>query len=64
MSVIGPFQSFLEPGQIVQHPDRPEWGWGQVQSAVGERVTVNFQHQGKVLIDASRITLKLVMRTG
>jgi len=55
-----PFQSFLEPGQIVQHPDYPEWGWGQVQSAIAERVTVNFQNEGKVLIDASRVTLKLV----
>ncbi|KXV20264.1 DUF3553 domain-containing protein [Gluconobacter japonicus] len=54
------FQSFLEPGQIVQHPDYPEWGWGQVQSAIAERVTVNFQNEGKVLIDASRVTLKLV----
>jgi len=60
MSVSGPFQSFLEPGQIVLHPDYPDWGWGQVQSAIGERVTVNFQHQGKVLIDASRITLRLL----
>ncbi len=55
-----PFQSFLEPGQIVQHPDFPEWGWGQVQSAIGERVTVNFQNAGKILIDASRVELKLV----
>lgn len=56
-----PFRSFFEPGQIIQHP---EWCWGQVHSAVGERVTVNFQHQGKVLIDASLITLRLVPRTG
>ncbi|EHH68529.1 DUF3553 domain-containing protein [Gluconobacter morbifer] len=55
-----PFRSFLEPGQIVHHPGHPEWGWGQVQSAIGERVTVNFQHEGKVLIDASRVELKTV----
>jgi len=60
--VTGLFQSFLEPGQLVEHPDHPEWGWGQVQSAVGERVTVNFQHQGKVLIDASLIALRLLPR--
>lgn len=58
-----PFQSFLEPGQFVCHPEHPEWGWGQVQSAIGERVTVNFQNQGKVLIDASRVTLTPVSRT-
>lgn len=59
--MTGAFQSFLEPGQIVVHPDHPEWGWGQVQSAVGERVTVNFQHQGKVLIDASQVSLSPVL---
>ncbi|GBQ31668.1 hypothetical protein AA13594_2145 [Gluconacetobacter azotocaptans DSM 13594] len=54
------FRSFLEPGQSVIHPDHPEWGRGQVQSAVAHRVTVNFENQGKVLIDASVITLTLL----
>ncbi|MBB2176407.1 DUF3553 domain-containing protein [Gluconacetobacter johannae] len=54
------FRSFLEPGQSVAHPDHPEWGRGQVQSAIAHRVTVNFEHQGKVLIDASVITLTLL----
>ncbi|GBQ68601.1 hypothetical protein AA103196_1989 [Ameyamaea chiangmaiensis NBRC 103196] len=50
-------RSFLEPGQFVRHPAHPEWGRGQVQSAVANRVTVNFEHQGKVLIDAAIVTL-------
>ncbi|QDH25720.1 DUF3553 domain-containing protein [Neokomagataea tanensis] len=54
------FQSFLEPGQMVRHPDYPEWGWGQVQSAIAERVTVTFENQGKVLIDATRVHLDTV----
>lgn len=47
---------FLEPGMLVRHPDR-DWGLGQVQSVVGDRITVNFEHAGKVVIDGSRITL-------
>ena len=47
----------LEPGMFVTHPDRPEWGTGQVQSNVGGRITVNFREQGKVVIDGSRIML-------
>lgn len=31
-----------------------------MQSAVAHRVTVNFENQGKVLIDASVITLTLL----
>jgi hypothetical protein len=50
-------ESFLEPGNLVRHPARPYWGLGQVQSVIGRRVTVNFEHAGKVVIDASRIHL-------
>jgi hypothetical protein len=49
--------AMLEPGQIVRHPDAPDWGLGQVQSNVGGRVTVNFEHRGKVVIDGSIIGL-------
>jgi len=44
----------------VRHPDRPEWGVGQVQSVVGDRITVNFENAGKVLIIATKITLQIL----
>jgi len=44
----------------VRHPTQPDWGVGQVQSAIRNRVTVNFEHAGKVLIDADVITLTVV----
>lgn len=47
----------LEPGMFVRHPGEPDWGLGQVQSNIGGRVTVNFEHQGKVVIDARRVDL-------
>jgi len=50
-------QSLLEPGMMVRHPGCPDWGLGQVQSNVGGRVTVNFEHAGKVVIDATRVAL-------
>ena len=49
--------SFLVPGMMVRHPQRPDWGLGQVQSVVGARVTVNFEHAGKVVIDLRHVTL-------
>lgn len=49
--------SFLEPGMLVRHPDQADWGVGQVQSVIGARVTVNFEHAGKVVIDSKRIFL-------
>ena len=42
---------------LVRHPDQPDWGLGQVQSVIGDRVTVNFEHAGKVVIDQRRIIL-------
>jgi hypothetical protein len=50
----------LTPGALVRHPERPDWGMGQVQSAIGHRVTVNFENAGKVLIDIRRVGLTLV----
>jgi hypothetical protein len=49
--------ALLEPGMYVRHPDAPDWGLGQVQSNVGGRITVNFEHRGKVVIDGSRVML-------
>lgn len=51
--------SALEPGQWVRHPGQPGWGVGQVQSVVGRRVTVNFPHAGKVLVDTAVVPLEL-----
>lgn len=52
--------SLLEPGMLVRHPGRADWGIGQVQSRVGDRVTVNFPHAGKVVIDGSKVGLEIV----
>ena len=49
--------SLLEPGQLVRNPDRPDWGLGQVQSNIGGKVTVNFEHEGKLVIDGAQVTL-------
>jgi len=51
---------FLVPGQIVQHPKYPEWGKGQVQSNINNKVTVNFEHQGKVVILGNDTALEII----
>ena len=53
-------RTLIEPGQWVRHPGQPDWGLGQVQSAIGARVTVNFEHAGKVLVNADVVALELV----
>ena len=49
----------LEPGQWVRHPAHADWGMGQVQSAIGDRITVSFEHAGKVMILAGQVGLLL-----
>jgi hypothetical protein len=49
--------AFLEPGMLVRHPAQPDWGLGQVQSNINNRVTVNFEHAGKRVIDLSQVDL-------
>lgn len=52
--------SRLTPGSFVRHPDRPDWGVGQVQSVIGQRVTVNFEHAGKLLINGAVVALETI----
>ncbi len=50
----------LQPGDYVRHPERNDWGIGQIQSMIGNRVTVNFENAGKLLIDSSVVNLQPV----
>ena len=46
---------------LVKHPSQPDWGIGQVQSRIDNRITVNFTEVGKIVIDGSRIVLVQVL---
>lgn len=52
--------AILSPGMIVRHPDRPDWGDGQVQSNIGGRITVNFRETGKIVLDGTHVSLVIV----
>ncbi len=52
--------SQLEPAMFVRNPAQPEWGVGQVQSNVAGRVTVMFEHAGKVVVDSRNVELEMV----
>ena len=50
----------LLPGSFVRHPAQPDWGIGQIQTVIDRRVTVNFEHRGKVVINAAVVALEQV----
>ena len=49
----------LRRAEYLRDAARPDWGVGQVQSAIGSRVTVNFEHCGKQSLDMRHVRLEL-----
>ncbi len=47
----------FEPGDKVLNPNKKDWGIGQVQSIIKDRVTVNFENVGKKVINTKNIEL-------
>ena len=50
----------FEPGDKVINPLAKEWGIGQVQSSIDEKITINFEHVGKKVINIDNINLKII----
>ena len=48
----------FEPGDKVINPLNKDWGIGQVQSIIKDKVTVNFENVGKKVINSNNILLK------
>ena len=45
------------PGDYVINPKQKAWGIGQIQSIIKNKVTVNFQNQGKQVINGEIVEL-------
>ena len=50
----------IEPGDKVVNPSNKDWGIGQVQSIINDKITVNFENVGKNVIISSNIELRKV----
>ena len=50
----------FEPGDKVFNPKNKDWGIGQVQSIIKDKVTVNFENAGKKVINAKNIKKKKI----
>ena len=50
----------FEPGDKVINLANKDWGIGQVQSIIKEKVTVNFENVGKKVINAKNVELKKI----
>ncbi len=50
----------FEPGDKVVNPSNKNWGIGQVQSIINEKVTVNFENVGKKVININNVGLEKI----
>ena len=48
----------FEPGDKVVNPNKKDWGIGQVQSIINNKITVNFENVGKKVINSMNIKLE------
>ena len=48
----------FEPGDKVFNPNNRDWGIGQIQTIINEKITVNFENVGKKVINSSNIKLE------
>ena len=51
-----------EPGDYVINPKNQNWGIGQIQSIIKNKVTVNFENVGKKVINSKEIFLERIIK--
>ena len=52
--------SKITPGMYVINEMKKEWGIGQVQSSIHEKITINFEQVGKQAINIKEVSLTIV----
>ena len=50
----------FEPGDKVLNTKNKDWGVGQVQSIIKDKITVNFENVGKKVINSNKIKLEKI----
>ena len=51
-----------EPGDYVINPKNRNWGIGQIQSMIKNKITVNFENSGKKVINSKEVFLEKISK--
>ena len=55
----------LTPGTFVINVEKEnEWGIGQVQSSIDNKITINFENVGKKTVNPEEVELKIINING
>jgi len=49
---------------VINEDKKNEWGLGQVQSSINDKITINFENVGKKTINPNKVKLKIVKING
>ena len=52
--------SNYNPGDFVINPNNKDWGIGQIQSIIQNKITVNFENVGKKVINSKEIIIEKI----
>ena len=50
----------LLPGVYVISEKNRDWGIGQIQSSINDKITINFEHVGKKVVYYKKIKLRIL----
>jgi len=50
----------FEPGDKIISSNHKDWGIGQIQSIINNKITVNFENVGKKVINTNNIKLEKI----
>jgi len=51
-----------KPGDFVINPNNKNWGIGQIQSIIENKVTANFENVGKKVINSKEVMLERIKK--
>ena len=58
--MINNYNTDLYPGTFVINEKNIDWGIGQVQSNIGNTITINFENVGKKTINSEIVKIKII----
>ena len=59
------YEGDLTPGTfVINIKKESEWGIGQVQSSIDNKITINFENVGKKTINPKEVELKIINING
>ena len=58
------YLAYLTPGVFVINQEKEDWGIGQIQSSINNKITINLENVGKKTINPKIVKIKIINING